>query len=85
MSDLPEDFSPKDAYLLGIIRSIQGLTAAVSSDPKMRSILEESLKGSLEKHDKNYDADMIRAYKAPIGATLHVIDQVNAHIASKKS
>lgn len=85
MSDLPEDFSPKDAYLLGLLRSIQGLTAAVCRDPNMRSILEDSLKNSLEQYDKNYDAEMIRAYKAPIGATLHVINQVNDHIAKKKS
>lgn len=84
MSELPKDFSPKDAYLIGLIRSIQGLAAAVCLDPKMRSILEDSLQNSLKTFDKQYDEDMIKAYSAPIGATLHVVNQVKDHISKTK-
>ncbi|MDP9528494.1 hypothetical protein [Pseudomonas protegens] len=85
MSELPKNFPPKDAYLLGILRSIQGLAAAVCHDPKMRLILEESLQNSLKSFDNQYDEEMIKAYSAPIGATLHVVDQVKDHISRAKS
>ncbi|QOU08059.1 hypothetical protein IM720_15470 [Pseudomonas fluorescens] len=85
MSDLPVGFSDKDAYTLGLLRTIQSLTAAVCSDSKMRAILQDHLGDSLQKVDKRYTDGMIAAYRGPILNVLDVVKQVNDHIASKKS
>ncbi|WP_144402600.1 hypothetical protein [Pseudomonas mediterranea] len=85
MSDLPAGFSDRDAYTLGLLRTIQSLTAAVCCDSKMRAVLQDRLGESLQKVDSRYTDPMIAAYRGPILNVLDVVKQVNDHIASKKS
>jgi hypothetical protein len=77
MSGTPPGFTRNDAFSLGLIKTIQALTAVVYRDAPERDKLESQLRIYLQS-DTGLPADLHDFYKSPIEGALLIIDEIKA-------
>ena len=77
MSETPPGFTRNVAFSLGLIKTIQALTAIVYRDAPERDKLESQLRTYLAS-DTGLTPEMHNFYKSPIEGALLVIDEIKA-------
>lgn len=77
MTETPPGFTRNDAFSLGLIKTIQALTAIVYRDAPERDKLEAQLKTYLQS-ETGLTPDLHDFYKSPIEGALLVIEEIKA-------
>lgn len=78
MSEVPAGLDRQDAMILGLIKSVQALTAVTYHTSIKRDALESQLKIYLDSESTGLQGDLLKSYKAPIEGMLTIINEIKA-------
>ncbi|SEJ49357.1 hypothetical protein [Pseudomonas sp. NFR16] len=77
MSNSPK-YDHQDAMIVGLVRTVQALTAVLYRTSKERDKLENQLNKYLAPESSSFTPEQFAAYKIPLEAALQIIGEIKA-------